>query len=464
MEETPGRQYRAWSRVAEAADGPWSEAEVQRLWFEQAYAPRLVTTEGETVEILQPGYWNHGSGPDFSHASLRNGRGEQEHGAVEVHLRAGDWHQHRHEDDPHYDPVILHVVWQCGPRPFFPRTSRHGKVRQAELCSQLRLPLEEARRLSATTAQERAVGARLGKCAAALAGMEDGAVLDLQQEAGWHRFHDRVARQRARAALVGWDQALWQGLADALGYASNRGAFGWLARRLPVAAALAIQDDPTREALIYGASGLLPARRIDSAEGWARQVWDCWWKLRAEEGAAALPKSRWNLRGQRPANRPERRAAVLALLGAPARWKAFAAAVRSGKGKAVEALFADLEHPYWSRHFSWQGTAQRRPVALVGASRVAGFLFNTAWPLAWSEQPESVRQEIERARAPLETHPERVAAFRLLGGRRLRGQASLLLVREGLIQIYQDFCLREGTLCTGCEFPELLDQWRGNRL
>lgn len=460
MEESPGTQYQAWIRLAEQPEAPWSEMEVQRLWFEEAYRPQLVTTEGECIEILQPGYWNHGSGPDFSHASLRNGCGEVEHGAVEIHLRPEDWRQHRHEDDKSYDPVILHVVWQCGPRPFFPRTSRHGRVRQVELSSQLRLPLDQARRLCATTPAEQAVGARLGKCHAALQAMDDAAVLALLREAGWYRFHQRVARMRARAALAGREQALWQGLADALGYASNRAAFGWLARRVPCARAQAVASDLEREALLYGNAGLLPARRIDSADAWARQVWDCWWKLRGQEEGACLPKGRWSLRGQRPANRPERRLAVLALLGAPTRWCSFAAAARRADGPALEAQLAGLEHPYWSRHFTWTGAAQPRPTALVGACRAASFLYNTVWPLAWDEKPELVCRALEEARAPLETHPERIAAFRLLGGRRLRGQASRLLVREGLIQIYQDFCLREGTLCTTCDFPALLAKGR----
>jgi hypothetical protein len=221
-----------------------------------------------------------------------------------------------------------------------------------------------------------------------------------------------------------------------------------------------VASDLEREALLYGNAGLLPARRIDSADAWARQVWDCWWKLRGQEEGACLPKGRWSLRGQRPANRPERRLAVLALLGAPTRWCSFAAAARRADGPALEAQLAGLEHPYWSRHFTWTGAAQPRPTALVGACRAASFLYNTVWPLAWDEKPELVCRALEEARAPLETHPERIAAFRLLGGRRLRGQASRLLVREGLIQIYQDFCLREGTLCTTCDFPALLAKGR----
>lgn len=459
MKEIPGTQYRAWTRLAESPDPPWTEQDVQRLWFEMAFHPHLRTSAGEEIEILQPGFWNHGGGPDFLHASLRNGRGEIEYGAIEIHLRAEDWHQHGHDRDPAYEPVILHGIWQSGPQPFSPRTRLHAPVRQVELAAHLRLPLPQARQLATTTPAEQEAGARLGRCQAALAALDDAAVLALLREAGGHRFHERVTRVRARQALAGTDQALWQGLADALGYAANRAAFGWLARRVPVSLATALDSDLTREAMLYGSAGLLPARRIESRDTWARHVWDAWWKMRGQEGTVCLPRNRWSLRGLRPANRPERRAAVLALLGAPARWRAFADAARRGDGPAVETILSSLHHPFWSRHFTWTGAAAARPTALIGPGRTAAFLFNTVWPLAWTEQPHAVERALAAARAPQETGPERLAAFRLLGGRRLRGHLSELLVREGLIQIYRDFCLPGGALCSGCDFPDLIRRW-----
>ena len=42
--------------------------EIQALWFEQLYQPLLTTDDGRTVEIIQPGFWNHGHGPDFTRA------------------------------------------------------------------------------------------------------------------------------------------------------------------------------------------------------------------------------------------------------------------------------------------------------------------------------------------------------------------------------------------------------------
>src|ERR1700722_18867089 len=48
-----------------------TELEVQALWFEQLFQPVLATDDGRTVEIIQPGFWNHGGGPDFTRAVVR---------------------------------------------------------------------------------------------------------------------------------------------------------------------------------------------------------------------------------------------------------------------------------------------------------------------------------------------------------------------------------------------------------
>ena len=69
----------------------------------------LRTTEGEEVEVIDPGLHNHNAGPDFFNAKVKIG-GQLWVGNVEIHDRASDWFLHGHEKDVHYNNVILHVV------------------------------------------------------------------------------------------------------------------------------------------------------------------------------------------------------------------------------------------------------------------------------------------------------------------------------------------------------------------
>lgn len=72
----------------------------------------LKTSTGEELNIIQKGKHNtSNSGPDFQEALLEIG-GQKWAGQVEIHLKSSDWYAHRHETDPRYDNVILHVVWE----------------------------------------------------------------------------------------------------------------------------------------------------------------------------------------------------------------------------------------------------------------------------------------------------------------------------------------------------------------
>src|ERR1700680_2235981 len=93
--------YQPPQSLRETVASPPSELEIQALWFEQFYQSTLTTDDGRTVEIIQPGFWNHGGGPDFTRAVVRfrkDGKTDDDVtiGNVEVHLRPADWNAHGH--------------------------------------------------------------------------------------------------------------------------------------------------------------------------------------------------------------------------------------------------------------------------------------------------------------------------------------------------------------------------------
>lgn len=70
---------------------------------------QLTTTDGRSVEIIDPGQSNHDAGPDFFNAKIRLGN-TMWAGNVEIHQRSSDWFRHGHHQDNAYDNVILHVT------------------------------------------------------------------------------------------------------------------------------------------------------------------------------------------------------------------------------------------------------------------------------------------------------------------------------------------------------------------
>ena len=80
------------------------------VWQHRIFPPgELHTTDGRTVEIINPGLHNLDAGPDFFNAQLRIGEAYWV-GNVEIHCLASDWYRHHHDSDPAYNNVVLHVV------------------------------------------------------------------------------------------------------------------------------------------------------------------------------------------------------------------------------------------------------------------------------------------------------------------------------------------------------------------
>lgn len=80
------------------------------IWKYRLYRPSgLTTTQGDTLEIIDPGLENTDAGPDFFNTKIRI-NGTVWAGSVEIHQKASDWLAHGHSADKAYENVILHVV------------------------------------------------------------------------------------------------------------------------------------------------------------------------------------------------------------------------------------------------------------------------------------------------------------------------------------------------------------------
>jgi hypothetical protein len=81
------------------------------LWrSKRLLKPNLTLTDGRSVRIIHFGFYNrNGEGPDFSAAIVRIDDVEY-FGPIELHIKSSDWYLHKHQNDPNYLPVILHVV------------------------------------------------------------------------------------------------------------------------------------------------------------------------------------------------------------------------------------------------------------------------------------------------------------------------------------------------------------------
>lgn len=67
--------------------------------------------EGNPVEMINFGQWNTDAGPDFLHATIKI-NDITLNGSIELHIKSSDWVSHHHSQDPNYQNIILHAVFQ----------------------------------------------------------------------------------------------------------------------------------------------------------------------------------------------------------------------------------------------------------------------------------------------------------------------------------------------------------------
>jgi len=450
--------YRKWVRENILREEPvpiLSESILQRIWFESLVRNPLSTLHGEKVILNHPGFWNHRAGPDFLRASFSTADGSLHEGDVEIHRHSSDWHAHRHSDNPLYKKVSLHVFWQLDP------TSPPGpsSIRQIALADQLAAPLTELISLFQSSTSEMTSGERPGRCRQTLLSLPPDQLREILEEAGWHRLRQRRSLAQARVAAHGFNQAVWIALAEGLGFSENREPFASLARAVPIQHLLELPDSISREAILYGVAGFLPDPTrtpcSSRAQGLVQKLWDKWWEFRELWSDRILPPSCWRLGSTRPNNSPLRRLAALSFISQPDVWNSWVDAVQKGNAEDFFGRLKTASHPFWNQHSAWDGRILSAPSRLVGLDRATALLFQVLSPLAELSEKDLMQRMLSWPVGG-DAGMLRSACLRLLGVPFPPPDIRSHLAREGLLQIYKDFCRREADACRDCSMPDFL--------
>jgi hypothetical protein len=397
------------------------EAALHRIWeAHSVLAPHLRTHDGQPVTVLRPGTPNPDSGPDFLYAVIRIGE-TTFCGDVEIHTTPAQWHLHRHNADPRYNRVILHVVGDGA------RGTRSARTAAGRTIPLLILPPFPSPLPPSPTDQKQIVT----RCVSHLVHSRD--PHRTLARAGWTRIHRKVNRFAHRLdQLVSeqhgiiaepesfydvlmedprprgctwsrddlmaphlWEQLLYEGVMEAMGYARNSAAFLLLARTLPIGRlqAFGLHNTDTMMGVLFGAAGLLPdADTIIDAEtaGYVRRL-----QRRCRECAGMGYGQRaseidWLFFRLRPANFPTARLASMAYLlpglfagGQPCALLRDLAG-RNGDAKErlrkLRMMFAIQPGGHWAHHLHFRDRWKERGVFL-GKDRIAAIILNVVLPL-----------------------------------------------------------------------------------
>ncbi len=432
------------------------ELELQARWFGGEFGREFLGVDGEKVEIVQFGHWNRGAGPDFTEAAVRI-NGKLHAGAVEIDTNVKDWEGHGHGSNPEFEEVILHVFTD-GPAlsRFFTRTVEHRQV------CQVQLPQYAWSQGPPDFLPE----AYPGRCVAPLSRMTDEEVESLLLSASQFRLQEKAERLRVMSRSTSTEQALFQGVAEALGFYQNRMSMAVLAQRCPIRE-LGEMNPLEREARLFGAAGFLEREIFEEVEDrrsrrYLRELWDCWWRMR--DGVESRPPKRiqWKFSGSRPVNHPQRRVGALAAL--VSQWEelrpVWEEPVNNSVEKIVNNSLGNLRHPFWESHYTVKASPVEGRLRLLGKDRQRDILGNVIFPVLIGLEPNRWG-EFAALRKVTTNHKLRRAALRLFGDddKRQKLFTSYYHQQQGLLQIYRDFCLEDLSECERCPFPDQLGQW-----
>ncbi|MDB5239916.1 MAG: hypothetical protein JWP57_541, partial [Spirosoma sp.] len=359
-----------------------SEAFLYFLWQYQYFAKLdLATTDGDSVQVLHPGFRNHDSGPDFFNARLLINNVEWG-GTVEMHTKTSDWLAHRHQHDRAYDNVILHVVWQ---------DDRVATGRRVDRANGTPLPTIELSPLTDTALIDRYARLNSSPDAIPCAGQ-----FRYVQPLRMTSMLDRAMLQRLERKAVGvqavfdatggdWEETTYRLLAVNMGFKINAEPMAQLSRAVPLKAMLKHRDNPLQvEAMLFGTAGLL-----DASDETGQKTTDEYFVTLQREYRFLSAKYQlsdkqvtahaWKWGRMRPANFPTLRLAQLARLVSK---HASLFSLFVGNDNAGQLLQALQQTPssYWQSHYRF-GTATEKTVPTLGQTSAENIVINTVVPL-----------------------------------------------------------------------------------
>lgn len=261
----------------------------------------LKTTAGEDVEIFHYGFPNQDQGPDFLQARIQLGE-QLWAGHVEIHIRSSDWFLHMHEQDSHYNIVILHVVWEED-QPVF--TQDGFRVPCVELANRVDPALLDRYRHLMNNEE-------WIPCASSLMTVPEIIRSSWLQRLMAERLEyktDAIFRLLSRCNHH-WEQVFFIMLLRQLGAPANSDAMEELGIRTPISLIRKHDDRIDQiEAILFGIAGMLQKEWNDPYVLHLKKEFDF---LRRKYDLQPMPALRWKFMRMRPAHFPTIRIAQVA--------------------------------------------------------------------------------------------------------------------------------------------------------
>ncbi|MBL7961080.1 DUF2851 family protein, partial [bacterium] len=262
-----------------------SEKIIQAIWHHLFLKmEELAATDGTPIKILDRGVWNNDAGPDFKEAKIKIGENVMT-GDVEVHWKTSDWKHHRHTENSSYDKVILHVV--------FIDDDEEKRIPTLEIRNYLSDNLINiVKKIHAIQEDQKNIF-----CYDTAPRLEPGFMDRWVLENGRERLEEKCRKFETQMIQQGadFDQILYQGMMDALGFSKNREPFQKLSNKITyrmLMDSIAHDEEATAlmrlQAILFGAGGFLTEVKSLQVVPFVQRLENLWAEFQSKHGTVPM--------------------------------------------------------------------------------------------------------------------------------------------------------------------------------
>ena len=349
-------------------------------WKHKLYPLKeLTTSDGQRVEIVDPGLHNRNAGPDFFNAKIRIGS-TMWVGNVEIHDKSSDWYQHGHDKDSRYDNVVLHVAAELDTEVM---KSNGEYVPQL----QLSVPADVLQHYDELQKTD-----EYPPCYKVIPDLSALIIHSWMAALQTERLEQKTEAIRKRAELCNgsWEDAYFVTLARNYGFGINGEVFEQWAYNIPLNAVAHHRDDLFQiEAIFMGQAGLLELDSIPEYyqkdalnDGYFAKLRNEYQYLAHKFSMKPIDFKLWRFLRLRPQNFPHIRISQLANLYYQQ---------KAGLSQLIECETLDeLKNvlksqvtPYWETHYTFGSTSPKNEKHLSYGS-INLLMINTAIPMLFA--------------------------------------------------------------------------------
>lgn len=333
-----------------------------KLFFQN----KLITTDGQEIEVLDVGKLNSDAGPDFFNAKVKIGETTWA-GNIEIHINASDWEKHKHHTNKAYDSVILHLV---------AFSDKSVQRTNGENIPQAVLKFPEHITENYLNIKE---NKSLIPCANKLKDIDPFILSSWLHACLTERLSQKADKifSHLNENNNNWEEAFYITLARNFGFGTNSDAFERLAKSIPLPYLGKHKNKLLQiEALLFGQSGLMD--EISVKDDYLLSLEKEYRFLKAKFDLSPLDKSVWKLLRLRPSNFPHIRIAQFAGLIHQSS-KLFSKIIEQTNLDSLNKLFQCEPSGYWETHYLL-GEESPKKSKKMGKKGVEIIIINTVVP------------------------------------------------------------------------------------